>query len=158
MALYGIEAVVREVLSVLSAGMATKLSGFSYSDGLTPAAPPAENFLTYVPRPLPSPPLVIVLAQPETGEAENIGSELPTRYAVQVDVVTRAADPEASAVELWRYFRAVKELLLPPGALVVGDCIEQGIGWSEPVITDRDSGDELNDIPGIFIVTTYETP
>ena len=158
MALYGIEAVIREVLAVLVAGMPAKLAALAaeYGDGVAPAAPAAEGYLLHVARPLPTPPLIIVLAQPESSEPEGLPSEIPMTYAVQVDVVTRAADPAASTVELWRYWRAVKELLLATNALAVGDCTLRGVDWSQPTITDPDSGDELADIPGVFNVTTYE--
>ena len=158
MSLPGIEAVVTETLTILKAGMATKLASFSYADGLTPAAPADDAYFWYVPKPLPSPPLIIVMAQPESADQRNIPSEIAMTYAVQVDVVTRAGDVATSEVQLWRYWRAVKELLLATQVFATADCVLIGVDWSQPTITDRESGDELLDIPGVFHVTTYETP
>ena len=159
MSMPGIERVITEVFAVLQTGMSGKLTTLAseYADGKTGAAPDADAYHRYLPRPLPSYPAVIVRAMPENHEPPNVGGEYEGRFQVQIDVITRAEDIPASDVHLWRYWRAIKELLCAANALDCGDCVVQTVDHNQPVITDPESGDELRDVPGLFVVTTYET-
>jgi hypothetical protein len=93
--------------------MAAKLDELAteYGDGRTPAPAAAGSSSTYLPRPIPDIPAVIVQALPEQHEDPNVGGEYTCRYQLQIDVITRAENPGETDVRLWRYWRAIKELL-----------------------------------------------
>ena len=159
MALTGVEAVVLDVIATLRNGMTTELAVLEaeYQDSVALPVPDAAAYFWYVPELLPSYPTFIIRPLPESGALVSMSSQYRTTYAIQLDIITRQEDIATSDLVLWRYWRAVKELILPAGALVEGDCSNVDIEWSQPLIVDPKSGDELRDVPGLLTVNTYES-
>lgn len=159
MAMTGIEPVVREVLDVLEDGLPAELAALEaeYADGITLAVPGAGSYFWHVPTLIPAYPAVIVMPLPEAAVVMDMATSYQMTYAIRVDIVTRHVDVPTTDVALWRYWRAVKGLLVPLDALTCGRCVLSAVDWSQPVIVDQQSGDELRDVPGLFRVTTYET-
>lgn len=153
-----------EVVDVLSDGLETALAALETVDGVTVDLEPPDDETGYHngllrPWALPSYPAVMVRRGPRTviGEREMPGGyHFDNEFAV--DIVLQGFDNETLTLQMDRYVRAVCELLCATGALDVGDCELVRVGYDEPQLTDRESGDYLQDVPVFFSVTTYETP
>lgn len=164
MSLYGAEPIVTEVVNILANGLTSALAALETVDGVTVAltAPDASTgFWDHLTNPtlLPSYPAVMVRRGPRTVVGErsvNDGYQLDNELAV--DVILTDPDPATLTLQMDRYVRAVCELLTAPRALTMGDCELVRVGYEEPQLTDRESGDTLQDVPCFFSVTTYETP
>ncbi len=158
----GAEPIVSQVLTALSSGLATALSALGTVSGVTVAlsAPDADTgYWGYLTNPilLPSYPAIIVRRGPRSvvGEREvNGGYQLANELAV--DIVLTGSDNATVTLQMDRYVRAVTELLTAAGMLSAGQCDLVRVGYEEPQLTDRDSGDYLQDVPVFFSVTTYE--
>ncbi len=164
MSLPGAEPIVKEVLAALTSGkLATALSALTTVSGVTvdlPAPDATTGFHGYLTDPslLPSWPAIVVRRGPRSvvGEREvNGGYEL--HNAIAVDIVLMGTDNATLTLQMDRYVRAVCELLTTRGALSSGQCDLVRVGYEEPQLTDRESGDYLQDVPCFFDVLTYET-
>ena len=158
MTLTGIEPVVREIITELKAHLPTELLALEEVGGFHVAlpVPEAAAYFWYVPTLFGSYPTVIVRPQPQSAEVFTMATQYRMGYPVQIDVITRHEDVASTDVALWRYWLAISQILTSAGSLTSGGCVLSGIDWSQPIIVDQDSGDELRDVPGIVTVTTYE--
>lgn len=158
MTLTGIEPVVREIITELKAHLPTELLVLEDVGGnhVELPAPETAAYFWYVPLLFASWPAIIARPQPQAAAVIEMTGQYRMSYSVQVDVITRHEDIAATDVALWRYWLAISQILTKEDALASGSCVLSGIDWSQPIIVDQDSGDELRDVPGIFTVTTYE--
>lgn len=162
MSMTGVESVVRSVISVLKNGMATKLAALKtlydaeFSDGVALPAPAATDYYWYRPDLLPAYPAVIVTPMPETASDKDLAAGYDFAFAIQLDVVVPATDPAAAEVLLWRYWRAVKELLTANNAIAGADCNLQAVDWNQPAWTPEGFSGPVKDVPGLFIISTTE--
>ncbi len=160
--LFGAEPIVKDILDVLTGGLTDALATLATVNGVTvalPAPDAATGFHGYLtdPRLLPSWPAILVRRGPRSviGEKDvNGGYELSN--VVAVDIVVLGADNAILTTQMDRYVRAVCELLTVREALPSGQCDLVRVGYEEPQLTDRESGDYLQDVPCFFNVTTYE--
>jgi hypothetical protein len=154
----GIEPVVREIITELKAHLPTELLALEDLGGNHVHLPAPVNaaYFWYVPTLFASWPAVIARPQPQSATVIAMTGQYRMSYSVQVDVITRHEDVAATDVALWRYWLAIAQILAKEDALASGSCVLHGIDWSQPIIVDQDSGDELRDVPSIVTVTTYE--
>ena len=163
MGMDGNEAVVRGIIGVLKAGMATKLSTLAgtlntlYSDTIALPAPADDCYFWHRPDLLPSYPAVIVLGLPEVPSNLDLAGGYDFDFAVQLDLVVPADDPATAQILAWRYWRAVKELLTPT-CLANAHTLLQAVDWNQPAWTPEGFSGPVKDIPGLITVQTTEAP
>ena len=158
MGMTGIEAVIRAFIDLLQNGMAAALAALEaeYADGVLLPAPAADAYFWYEPPLQPSYPSILVTPLPEATGVKDLAAGYDFDFAVQVDVLVPADDPAASEVLLWRYWRAVKEVLTPNNVIAGADVTLHGVNWNEPKITPLGFNGPIRDIPGLFTVSTTE--
>jgi hypothetical protein len=158
MALTGIERIVRAVTDVLQDGMDAKLAALvlEYDDGIELPPPEDGDYYWYRPTLLPRYPAIIISAMPETASGKDLAGGYDFAFAFQVDIVVPAADPETAEILLWRYWRAVKELLSPNGIIDNATLTLQAVDWNQPVWTPEGFSGPVKEIPGLFTVSTDE--
>jgi len=164
MSMLGMEPIIADVLALLKAGMAAKVSLLLSVDGVSVALPlpdPTSGYHGWLTDPtlLPTYPSILVRRGPRHVVGEKaIGGEYEIENHFAVDIVVFGQDNATLTLQMDRYIRAVCELLLTPQALTSGQCDLVRVGYEEPQLYDRESGDYLQDVPVFFTCTTYETP
>lgn len=163
MSFLGIGVVISQVEAQLKASLAAKCTALNaeYNDGVTIAEPRTASYFSYLtdPRLIPVKPALIIRRGPRT-VAETppaFGGEHVFSNAFAVDIVLQGRDPATLTKQMDRYVRAVSEILCG-GALACGQPELEHIGYEEPQLTDRKSGDHLQDVPLFFNLTTFESP
>jgi hypothetical protein len=154
----GLEAVILAFIDVLKDGMAAALAALEseYADGVLLPAPAADAYFYYRPNLLPSYPTIIVLALPESAKDKDLAAGYDFDFALQVDVVLPADDEATCQVLLWRYWRAVKEVLTANNVIPGADVNLQAVDWNQPAWTPDGFNGPVRDIPGLFTVSTTE--
>jgi len=162
MARSGFAAISAAIVAKLQSDMPAKVAELNaeYADAYVLATPAAASYHDYVPNPLTMRcewPAVVVYDDGDEEDAGQSNIDLHVmRYAVVVDFIIRGADPADLTYRLRRYKRAGIEILTARHALAptCTNCTyERGGGLA---LTDRDSGDLLQDMASRFIVTTAE--
>jgi len=160
----GAEPIVKEILTLLKSGMRAALAALGTVDGVTVALPAPDadtGFWGYLTDPalLPTYPAMILRRGPRHTVGERaVNEEYHIDNHIAVDIVVFGSDNATLTLQMDRYIRAVCAILTATNALVCGDCELMRVGYEEPQLYDRESGDYLQDVPVFFIVTTYETP
>jgi hypothetical protein len=158
----GMALVVSQAIATLQAGMAAKVAELNayYDDGHDLLAPNAKAYYPYLPDPkfLHSYPAIVLFPWPSNATAHHIGNEYAIARHFVVDVVEKGRDAEDLSLKLQRWELAIFELLAGEDTLPCGQCDYQTTDWNQPRLTERKSGDLLQDLPLLFAATTYETP
>lgn len=172
-ALYGIERVLTEAKTVLTAGMVAKLAALvaEYADGITLPAPDTTTGYWCDVRlpdpadaadfgPLTQPTICIAPSEDSPLATSDPNPSISDEYAVAnsfvVAVVVRGDTQAQSGKRQMRYVRAIKELLAASASLVCGQCLWQGTDWRQRDLTPDEADYTLQGVVSAFTVITYE--
>lgn len=164
MALYGIEAVLGDVLNVLKAGMTTELAALEaeYADAVTLDAPSTTTGYWCEIRPPMrderlsiSNPGLIIFPLEDSPAGQPMG-QYEMAYRFVVCPILQSSSVHEMSQRLYRYVRAVKELLCAPGQLTCGKCDHMGTDWRERELELPNADYTLQARVVGFSVTTYE--
>jgi hypothetical protein len=146
----GIESVVDAIVTTLQAGMAAKVTALNaaYADGHTLTVPATASYYTELVDPLApnfTVPAIMVAAYRGEPTAQN-GRTIEMTWPCAVIALVRGSDAHDTSRQLYRYARAIKEILLDPSGSGPY-CTLMTEDWSSPLTTNRASGDTLQDVP-----------
>lgn len=162
MGLVGIEAVVDALTTKLKADLPAKIVALNalYDDAYTLAAIAADSWYDAVPDLLAASfeyPAIVVLDENDAADQGQSNADLyVVHYRVVVDVLVRGQDATELTRKLWRYERAVKEILVARHSLAPICTACDWIETSNTVLTNRASGDLMQDRALRFDVMTAE--
>jgi len=162
MGLVGIEAVLSAIVTKLQTDMPAKLAALNalYADAYVLEVIAPESYYTDEPdvlAPMFSFPAIVLI---DDGHGPQLGSSNPelqvVDYAVVVDFLVRGEDATDISKRLRRYTRAAKEILLARHSLAPTCTMCEWEATNGTRLTNRDSGDYLQDMASRFLVTTAE--
>lgn len=162
MGFVGIEAVVDAITAKLQADLPAKVAELNaeYADDYTLTDIPAASYYDAVPDPLAASfeyPAVVVLDSDDVAQSEQTNADIiVATYNVVVDILVRGQDATELTRKLWRYERAVKEILTERHALAPTCTSCTWTRTSNTVLTDAASGDLLQDRGVAFAILTGE--
>lgn len=163
MALVGIEAVIDAVQDVLKAALPDKLAALNaeYDDAYALADIADSSWYDCVPDLHAASfeyPAVVILDEEDAALSEQSNFDLyVARYQIIVDVLVRGQDARELTRKLWRYERAIKEILVQRHSLAPTCTACDWLATDNTVLTDPASGDLLQDRAARFSVLTAET-
>lgn len=162
MALVGIEAVIDAMQAKLQTDLPAKVVALNaeYDDAYALTDIAASSWYDAVPDLLAASfeyPAVVLLDESDRAEAAQSNADLyVVRYQVVVDVLVRGQDATELTRKLWRYERAVKEILVARHSLAPTCTACDWLETANTVLTNPASGDLLQDRALRFNVLTAE--
>ncbi len=152
-----------EALDLLKSQLPTALAALASAAGTDLPAPDMETgYLAYLVAPplLPSKPAVMVRLghRRRVGEAPAFGGEYEFANEFSVDIILEGTDNEALTQQMDLYVLAVTAIFGSETALDCGQCLVDEVGYDQPQLTNRDSGDYLQDVPVFCTANTFESP
>lgn len=150
MGLVGMESLLDSIVTTLQGGMAAKVAALNsaYNDAHVLTAPATGSYYTELVDPLApnfAVPAIIVAGYRGEPVAQN-GRVFEMTWPCAVIALVRGSDAHDTSRKLYRYARAIKEILLSPSSSAPM-CTLMTEDWSSPLTTNRASGDTLQDVP-----------
>jgi len=156
----GMEALLDSVVSSLQGAMTAKVAALNalYADAHVLTVPATGSYYTELVNPLVpnfTVPAIIVAGYRGEPTAQN-GRVFEMTWPLAVIALARGTDAHDTSRLLYRYARAIKEILLAPSSSAPM-CTLVTEDWSSPLTTNRASGDTLQDVPIWLRFVTAET-
>jgi hypothetical protein len=163
MGLVGIEAVIDAMILKLQTDMPAKVTALNteYADDYVLADIADSSYYWWMPKIERGAvniefPAIVLINRPAGPGAQN-PSQIEMHFSVVVDVLVRGESGADVSRRVWRYNRAVKEILAQRHSLadVTTTCTYMGEAQHET--TDSRSGDYLHDFGSLWEIMTSET-
>jgi len=162
MGLVGIEAIIDAMIAKLQADMPAKIAALNaeYDDAYVLTEIPATSYYWYVPKvqqgalniELPA----IVLINRPAAPGDLNPAQIEMHYSIVADALVRGEDGAAVSRLVWRYNRAIKEILAQRHALAATCTTCTFAGEQQHETTDPMSGDFLHDFASLWTIMTSE--
>ena len=163
----GVVTVLQQALAVIQANLASEIESVNswsadrgnMTEIVMPAGESIFTWMTYPKYIDTYPALMLVPAQTQT-VLHSIAGPHQDEYELGrswvIDVLEQGADwgDITARLELWEI--AIFELFADTECLQCGHTIFEGADWNQPRMTNRSSGDLLQDLPMGFTTNTYE--